>query len=46
MIKIEIDEKRLKEISHYEIRQRKEGIVLVEVPKSKTIKSVFPIVGK
>lgn len=46
MIKVEIDEKRLKDISHFEIRERKEGIVLIEVPKVKKIKCVSPSVEK
>lgn len=36
MIKIEIDEKRLKNLSHIEIRERKGKIAVVEVPKGKT----------
>ena len=36
MIRIEIDEKRLKNLSHIEIRERKGKIAVVEVPKGKT----------
>lgn len=33
---VEIDEKRLKNISHYEIKAKKDGIVLLEVRKKRT----------
>ena len=39
-MKIEIDEKRLDKISHFEIRRRKDSVVIVEIPKGKTIKEV------
>jgi len=37
---IEIDEKRLDRISHFEIRRRKESIVVVEIPKGKTVEEI------
>lgn len=36
-MQIEIDEKRLDKISHIEIRRRKDAVVVVEIPKGKTI---------
>lgn len=37
MITLQIDEKKLERCSHLEIRRRKGTIVLVEIPKGKTI---------
>ncbi len=38
---VEINENKLgKDISHYEIRKRKDSIVVVEIPKGKTIKEI------
>lgn len=34
-IQIEVDEKKLRDGTHYEIRLRKDGIAVVEVPKGK-----------
>lgn len=39
MITIQIDEKQLADkVSHYEIRKRKDAIVVVAVPKAHTLK--------
>lgn len=39
-MKIEIDEKILDKGSHIEIRKRKDGIVILEIPKGKQIQIV------
>ena len=39
-MQIEVDEKLLDKGSHIEIRKRKDEIVVMEVPKSKQIKTV------
>ena len=40
MITLCIDEKKLERCSHMEIRKRKDKVVLVEVPKGKTIREL------
>ncbi len=40
MIKVNIDEKELQDGSHIEIRKRKEGIVVVKIPKGTMLKDV------
>lgn len=44
-VQIEVDLKKLKDGAHYEIRLRKDGIVLIEVPKGK-LNSVIVSDGK
>ena len=41
MIKVNIDEKELQDGSHIEIRKRKEGIVVVKIPKGTMLKDVL-----
>ena len=40
MIKVNIDEKELQDGSYIEIRKRKEGIVVVKIPKGTMLKDV------
>ncbi len=40
MVRVEIDEKRLMNLSHIEIRVRKGKIAVVEVPKGKTTEEI------
>ena len=41
VIKVNIDEKELQDGSHIEIRKRKEGIVVVKIPKGTMLKDVL-----
>ena len=41
MIQVNIDEKELQDGSHIEIRKRKEGIVVVKIPKGTMLNDVL-----